>query len=151
MQLSRPTVFVLMCTYISFQCFFLIFRPCCTTNQSALKSFIGMSLISWASDGRDIFTCFTSFFFISFITYLTISQARCQAWSLLLVAWGFFRIILNCQHITTHLLWTIPAIGVYTHQFRIILKWPSYLVAVHFYQYALYIIRINLTPDPTAN
>ena len=34
---------------------------------------------------------------------------------------SFLRIILNCQHATTHLLWTILAIGVYTHQ----LKWPS--------------------------
>ena len=72
------------------QCFLLTFRPCCTTNHSALKSFIDMSLISWASDGRDLFTCFTSFFFISFIisSYIilqSLSSLLLGAWSLQLI------------------------------------------------------------------
>jgi hypothetical protein len=44
-QLLRRRVAYFYCEFFH-QCFFLIFRPCCTTNQSALKSFIGMSLIS---------------------------------------------------------------------------------------------------------
>ena len=67
------------------QCFLLTFRPCCTTNHSALKSFIDISLISWASDGRDLFTCFTSFFFISFIISSYIISGPL---STVLGAWG---------------------------------------------------------------
>ena len=79
------------------QCFFLTFRPCCTTNHNALKSFIGISLISCASDGRDLFTCFTSFFFISFIisSYNIPGPLSSVAWSLGLVAFFYFRIILK--------------------------------------------------------
>ena len=79
------------------QCFFLTFRPCCTINHNALKSFIGISLISWASDGRDLFTCFTSFFFISFIisSYNIPGPLSSVACGLQLVAFFYFRIILK--------------------------------------------------------